>query len=733
MGELTYKDVVNSWLLYPLFKLMVILIYIISHVYDYVTYPIWYCVQKPWRTIAHRKGVHSKWDPPENGEMVFHSIVEPGTVNRDIRRYNLNTMEKVFSHAVGRFNDRQVMGTREVLEETKEAQADGRVHAKYKLGEYKWRSYREFGDEAEMFGRGLRELGVAAKQKVVMLSETRAEWMIAAYGCFQHSMTIVTLYTNLGDDGLIHGISETEVDTIICSYETHAKVFQVINKEREKLPCVKNVIIFEDVAGKEVERKKVPQGIQCCMYREVIAKGDVTVSTVTRKSVPPSPEDIAILMYTSGSTGKPKGVMLSHHNLVSAMGSLCNITDFRPESDRYIAFLPLAHVLELLAETSCLFYGIKIGYSSALTLTTKSSKVKSGCKGDANILKPTLMCCVPLILERIYKTMVETMRRRGWFVEELFHYMVQYKMKWQNRGFDTPILNKTLFRRIRYFLGGRVRVLLSGGAPLSADTQLLCSTCLSMPILQGYGLTETASCASVSNKRDRTTGRVGAPLQNTDIKLVDWAEGGYRVTDTPCPRGEIHVGGDNVAVGYYKKEEETAENFYEEGGRRWFRTGDIGQFDSDGCLRIVDRKKDLVKLQAGEYVSYGRTESILKTAPVVENICAYADPARDFIIAIVIPSRSALLELRPEQDPLVEADLARLVHDKEVKAAVVHQLREYGTKNGLKAFEVPRKVLLVLDEWTPENGLVTAALKIRRKFIYDEYRSLIDNTYDEVL
>jgi len=469
------------------------------------------------------------------------------------------------------------------------------------------------------------------------------------------------------------------------------------------------------------------------MYKEVIRSGDVTVSTVTRKSVPPSPEDIAIVMYTSGSTGKPKGVMLSHHNLVSAMGSLCNITDFRPQTDRYIAFLPLAHVLELLAEASCLFYGIKVGYSSALTLTTKSSKVKTGCKGDANILKPTLMCCVPLILERIYKTMVETMRRRGWFVEELFHYMVSYKMKWQDRGFDTPLLNKTLFRRIRYFLGGKVRVLLSGGAPLSADTQLLCSTCLSMPILQGYGLTETASGSTASNKRDRTTGRVGSPLQNTDIKLVNWEEGSYRVTDTPNPRGEIHVGGDNVAVGYFKNEEETASNFYEENGKRWFRTGDIGQFDSDGCLRIVDRKKDLVKLQAGEYVSYGRTESILKTAQIVENICAYADPTRDFIIAIVIPDRKALLELVPEVDPESEADLSLMVHDKAIKAAVVTQLKEYGIKNGLKAFEVPKKVLLVLDEWTPDNGLVTAALKIRRKFIYDEYRSLIDQTYDEVM
>jgi len=724
MGSITGRDMANSWLLYPLFKLLIILIYIISHIYDYITYPIWYLIQKPWRVRLHRKGIHAKWDEPEDGQMVFHSNVEPTSVNRNIRRYNLNTMEKVFSHVVGKFNDRQCLGTREILGEEKEVQPNGKVFAKFNLGDYHWRSYRDFGDQAEKFGRGLREIGVESKARVVMFAESRAEWMISAYACFQHSMSIVTLYTNLGDDGITHGLSETEVSTVICSWETHGKLLQVLSKDRDKIPNVKNVVIMEDLAGKPIDIRKCPEGVKCIRFLEVVAKGDVD-KAVTRKSCPPGPDDIAIIMYTSGSTGKPKGVMLSHHNLVSAMGSLCNITDFKPDSDRFIAFLPLAHVLELLAESSCLFYGIKIGYSSSLTLTTKSSKVKTGCKGDANLLKPTLMCVVPLILERIYKSMVETMKRKGWFVEELFHYLVAYKMKWQDRGFDTPLLNKTLFRRMRYFLGGKVRVMLSGGAPLASDTHSVCRTCLSMPVIQGYGLTETASCATVTHTRDRVCGRAGAPLMDVDMKLVDWDEGNYRVTDKPNPRGEVHVGGDNVAVGYYNNKEETEANFYEENGRRWFKTGDIGEFDNDGVLKIIDRRKDLVKLQAGEYVSYGRTESILKTAPIVENICAYADPSRDFIIAVIIPDKNELKHINPDLD-LLEA-----INDREVKKEVVAQLKEYGIKNGLKNFEIPAKVLIVMDEWTPDNGLVTAAFKIRRKFIYDEYRKEIDNTYNQ--
>ena len=247
----------------------------------------------------------------------------------------------------------------------------------------------------------------------------------------------------------------------------------VLLKNREKVPTLKNIVVFRDLAGKALDTKKCPQDVKTIRFEEVVSIGESAQGPVTSIASPPGPDDIAIIMYTSGSTGLPKGVMLSHYNLVASMGSLCNIANFEAKSDRYIAFLPLAHVLELLAEVSCLFYGVKIGYSSSLTLTSKSSKVKTGCKGDANILKPTLMCAVPLILERIYKSIADTMNRQGWFVEQLFHYLVAYKTKWQDRGFDTPLLNKTLFRKIRYFLGGRVRLLLSGGAPLAADTHSL--------------------------------------------------------------------------------------------------------------------------------------------------------------------------------------------------------------------------------------------------------------------
>lgn len=489
---------------------------------------------------------------------------------------------------------------------------------------------------------------------------------------------------------------------------------------------MKNIVVMSSQVQKHFDASKVAKGIQVMSFERVselgaarILAGDLTIN-------PPNTNDCAIIMYTSGSTGKPKGVMLSHCNLISAMSSLINIAQFKP-NDRYIGYLPLAHVLELLAETSCLLYGIKVGYSSPNTLTNKSTKVKSGVKGDANLLRPTCMCAVPLILERIYKSIVDTMRRQGWAVEELFHYFVSYKMKWQDRGFDTPLLNKTLFRKIRYFLGGRVRLLLSGGAPLSPDTHSLSRTCLCLPVMQGYGLTETTACATVTSPIDRKTGRAGAPLLDVKIKLVNWEEGNYLITDKPNPRGEIHIGGKNVALGYYKNRAKTEEDFYDSEGLRWFRTGDIGEFDQDGVIRIIDRKKDLVKLQGGEYVSYGKVEAVLKTHALIESICLYADPSTDYVVALAVPNQTALEELAETMS--IENNSEKLCKNAKILEKVIATLSTYGLKNGLEKFELPKKITLVTDEWTPDSGLVTAAFKIRRIFIVKKYENEIKMMY----
>ncbi|CAG9133467.1 unnamed protein product [Plutella xylostella] len=197
---------------------------------------------------------------------------------------------------------------------------------------------------------------------------------------------------------------------------------------------------------------------------------------------------------------------------------------------------------------------------------------------------------------------------------------------------------QAIFAKISSLLGGNIRLMISGGAPLSPDTHTQIRICLSCDVIAGYGLTETTSAATVMDAHDRSTGRVGAPTTGTDIKLVNWEEGNYRVTNKPFPQGEVVIGGDSVAEGYYKNPEKTREEFLEADGRRWFRSGDIAELHHDGCLKIIDRKKDLVKLQAGEYVSLGKVEAELKTCPVVENICVYGDSSKNHTVALLVPN-----------------------------------------------------------------------------------------------
>lgn len=706
---------VKDFFINCLLKTFVVVIYIVSHLYDYLSYPVYFVYSHPWLVRRYKREAHARKEVRQDC-VIYHSIQKPGPLNVDIERNNLRTMNEVFDYLCSVHNSKDCLGTREFIAEEDEVQPNGKVFKKLVLGKYKWRSFSDFTSEATRVSVGFAKLGIKSKSKVAFFAETRAEWIIAAYAAFKNNVTIVTIYTTLGTDGIAHAIKETKVSAVLCSHETWPKLKSVISD----CPSVQKVIVMENqltgntdvktdsLAGKEV------LGYKDLAQTEIDEDEGITLTG-------PQANDIAIIMYTSGSTGTPKGVMITHENMITAMSGLVNIAKFKSR-DRYIGYLPLAHVLELLAETSCLMYGIKIGYSSPNTLTNKSTMIKAGTKGDANILKPTLICAVPLVLERIYKSILDTMHRKGWAAEELFDYFMKYKMKWQDRGFDTPILNKTVFRVIRYFLGGRVKLMLSGGAPLSPDTHSLTRTCLCVPLMQGYGLTETSSSATVTSPHDRTTGRAGSPLMNVRIKLVNWEEGGYLISDKPYPRGEIHVGGKNVALGYYNDEAKTAEDFYEEDDVRWFRTGDIGEFHHDGVLKIIDRKKDLVKLQHGEYISYGKVEAVLKTCPIVENICLYADSSKEFVVAIVVPSHQELAQL--SKKPIAEA-----IQDPKIRKEVVSLLQNYGINQNLQKVELPHKVSLTLDEWTPDSGMVTAAFKLRRREVVERYRKEIDEMY----
>jgi len=449
------------------------------------------------------------------------------------------------------------------------------------------------------------------------------------------------------------------------------------------------------------------------------------------ESVPPTAETPAIIMYTSGSTGVPKGVILTHGNLISTSTCIMFLVKFRPD-DIYIGYLPLAHVLELLSECTMMMFGVAVGYSSPNTMTDMSTKVARGSKGDASILKPTMMCVVPLILDRIYKNIIDSVNKKGANFQKAFEFFYRYKLYWTRNGQKTPMVDKIVFNKIKSLLGGRMRFAITGGAPLSPETHEFIRVCLGLTLVQGYSLTETTCSGTCMEWGDSTVGKVGAPMAGMEVKLVDWVEGNYMVTDTPRPRGEIIIGGPTVAKGYFKNDQMTEENFFNEGGKRWFRTGDVGELFEDGTLRIIDRKKDLVKLQLGEYVSLGKVESQLKTHPLVENICVYGDSYQPYTVAVMVPIRNALEKLATELGKTY-SDYNVLCKDNDIIQAVIKSINVHGIKSNLEKFEIPKMVTLVPEAWTPESGLVTAAFKLKRKMIQSFFQRDIEQMYKEMI
>ncbi|KAH8399352.1 hypothetical protein KR215_008220 [Drosophila sulfurigaster] len=731
----------------------------IAFVYDIITLPVYLVLQAPWKRRQESRRVKAtpiskkllvdesrKYAPDDieakiiksdDTELTYRTTEPPRDVHVKMLQENIDTLEKVFNYVAKTHSTKRCLGTRQILSEEDETQPNGRVFKKYNMGDYKWKNFIEAERMAASFGRGLRELGQAPRQNIVIFAETRAEWMIAAHGCFKQAMPIVTVYATLGDDGVAHCISETEVTTVITSHDLLPKFKTLL----AQCPNVNTIIYMEDQLHK-TDTTGFKEGVKVLPFAQVVKIGNESKF----ENVPPDGEDIAIIMYTSGSTGTPKGVLLSHKNCIATMKGFCDMVTIYPE-DVLIGFLPLAHVFELVAESVCLMTGVSIGYSTPLTLIDTSSKIKRGCKGDASVLRPTCMTSVPLILDRISKGINDKVNSGSAFRKALFKFLYQYKVKWIQRGYQTPLIDKLVFKKVAKLMGGKVRIIMSGGAPLSSDTHEQIKTCLCVDLIQGYGLTETTSGATVMDSRDMTYGRTGGPLTVCDIRLVNWEEGNYRVTNKPYPQGEVLIGGECVSKGYYKLPGKTGEDFFEEDGRRWFKTGDIGEVQTDGVLKIIgtcrynkifrslltqqyftDRKKDLVKLQAGEYVSLGKVESELKTCGIIENICVYGDPTKQFTVALVVPNQKGLEELA-ERHGLKNKSFEELCSSPIMEKAILKEISDHSRKCKLQKHEVPAAITLCKEVWSPDMGLVTAAFKLKRKDIQDKYQHDINRMY----
>ncbi|CRL04303.1 CLUMA_CG017401, isoform A [Clunio marinus] len=692
-----------------------------SFFYTVITFPVYAIIQRPWnrRTLSRR--VKAKAISQNKSQITYRSLSGPTDLHKEIILKNkLDTLEKVWNYVVKEKTTAKCLGTRRILAEVDEVQPNGQIMKKLKMGDYVWRDFIETNRDVLNFGKGIRELGVKARSNVAIFAETRAEWMISAHGLFKHACSIVTIYATLGDEAIAHCINQTEVEFLITSHELMPKIRKLLNQ----FPKLKNIIYFEhqihttDTSGFG--------DINVYSFEDVLKRG----MTSEIDSTPPVEEDIAIIMFTSGSTGVPKGVLLSHGNCLATMKNFIDAAsrdDKVMPDDILIAFLPLAHVFELVAENACFVVGITMGYSSPATLLDSSPMIMAGAKGDAAILKPTIMTCVPLILDRILKGINDKVSKSSTIQRAIFTFANRYKVRWTRRGYSTPLADKIVFKKIQAVVGGRIRLFASGGAPLSAETHEQVKLCLCVDVLQGYGLTETSAGATITCKYDLNYGRAGYPSGSSDVRLENWEEGGYRVTNKPYPQGEIIVGGTNVAQGYYKLPDQTNEAFFVEDGKRWMRTGDVGEIHEDGTLKIIDRKKDLVKLQAGEYVSLGKVETEMKLCPIVENICVIALPSKNHVIAVVAPNEKILGEVA--ESMAIRGDFKSLCANTTLQKVILKDITEHGKKYKLFKFEIPTAIIVSDEPWTPESDLVTSAFKIKRKEVFAKYKNEINIIY----
>ncbi|CAJ0575910.1 unnamed protein product, partial [Mesorhabditis spiculigera] len=629
------------------------------------------------------------------------------------------TLGQIWDEAVNFYEDLPCMGTREVLKITKEKQDSGKVFEKWEMGKYNWRSYNQVNQRVNLVASALKKMGLKPKDPVVIFAETREEWMTTALACFKMNFPVATVYATLGEDAVCYALNQVQAKTIF----TTESLLPIVTKAIKDGAELKNIVYYESNDPNEKNGKKKNGDAEVISFSDLLNKGDNNFTP--GKENKPTLDDVAMIMYTSGTTGNPKGVMLAHRNIVAATAGQGFDIDVDPK-DTYIGYLPLAHILEVCAECVCIIKGTKIGYSSAQTLFDRAPKIPKGHKGDTSELKPTLMACVPAVMDRIYKAVVDDVNSRSPLFREVFKCMYERKRSRYEEGYKTLLLNKLVFNKIGKILGGELRCVLSGGAPLSPETQRFMNICFCCPVIQGYGLTETCGGATIADLHDLSTGTVGPPLRCAQIILEAWEEAGYS-PDNETPQGEVLIGGDHVALGYYKDEKKTKEEFSERNGVRYFATGDIGEFRADGSLKIIDRKKDLLKLSHGEYISLGKVETNLLTNPLIENICVYGDSNKSYVIALVVPNQKNLSALA-EKNGVDIGNWEKVCANPKIVKAVLDELTGY-VKGKLERAEIPQKIHLCHEPWTPASGLLTEALKLKRKNIEKEFKEEIERLY----
>jgi long-chain acyl-CoA synthetase len=381
---------------------------------------------------------------------------------------------------------------------------------------------------------------------------------------------------------------------------------------------------------------------------------------------------------------------------LSVAGVSVVVQPFIGPGDGLLTYLPLAHILEFVFENAALFWGATMGYGNPKTLSDTSVR---NCNGDIREFKPSVLVGVPAVWESVKKGIIAKVNSSSPVVRNLFWGAMWAKGALLNAGLPgSGLLDSVVFKKIKEATGGRMKLCMNGGGPVAKETQRFISMAI-CPMIIGYGLTETTAMGVLQNPLEWTTDAIGGMPASVECKLVDFDEAGYFATNKPNPQGEVWLRGPSVMDGYYQNDKETEESMTADG---WFKTGDIGEFDRNGHLKLIDRKKNLIKTQNGEYIALEKLESIYRSAHVVANICVYADDSKAKPVAIIVPAEPVLKKMASSLG-VEGSTLEELVHNKKLQGAVLKELQTAGRNGGLSGIEIIEGVVVSDEEWTPQN------------------------------
>lgn len=537
--------------------------------------------------------------------------------------------------------------------------------------------------------RALLKYGIKKGDRIALItSNNRVEWCFFDQAALQIGAVTVPIYPSISSEDCVYNLENSGSKICIVSDE---KLFDKINTIKSQLPELKDIFTFDDVKDATNWKELLESGKETDNQQEVEAIKDSI-----------SEDDLVSIIYTSGTTGKPKGVMLTHKNIVSDVLGCEDRIPHKDSKNKGLSFLPLCHVYERMIIYLFTTNGISIYFAES------NEKLSENLKE----IKPQYMTVVPRMVEKVYDAIYKRGTEAGGLKSKIFLWSIKVAEKYKigdSKSLAHIIADKLVFSKWREGLGGNIITLVSGSAALSKRLNTMFHAA-GIPILEGYGLTETSPVIAVNSFEHTKIGSVGRPIKNIDVKIQE--------------DGEITVKGPTVTQGYYKDEKQTKEAFTEDG---YFKTGDIGILDKDNFLFITDRKKEMFKTSGGKYVAPQVIENLAKASQFIEQIMVVGDGEK-MPTALVQPDFEFAKSWASKNNINIGVSPTEIANSKELKAEIEKEISKINVHLG--KWEQVKKIELTPVIWTEDNGLLTPTLKLKRKAIKEHFIKLYEKLYD---